>query len=119
MSNNINLQYLFEDAQNLAEYAHSKEFSDEYDVDPNQIYLLGHSMGANSALNAGKNLIVFCGTYDSVSPLNEMILPLWQKLESHTTSAVQKKIELPTEHGLLGRRITVIKEIANFIEETL
>lgn len=177
-----------EDAQNLAEYAHSKEFADKYDVDPNQIYLLGHSMGANSALNAGKNLswirgiimltpydptrylnrvketyfrslleegkilqsdgidaiyedvvnhkdeiyhpnafekvkdknlIVFCGTYDSVSPLNEMILPLWQKLESHKTSAIQKKIELPTEHGLLGRRITVIKEIAKFIEETL
>lgn len=134
-----------EDAQNLAEYAHSKEFAEKYDVDPEQIFLLGHSMDANSALNAGrkldwirgiimltpynptrylnrakesyfrslleegkilqsdgidaiyedvvinkneishpnafeqvkdKNLIVFCGTYDSVSPVNEMILPL-------------------------------------------
>ncbi len=182
------ITHCIEDAQNLAEYAHTKEFAEKYDVDPDQIYLLGHSMGANSALNAGrkldwirgiimltpydptrylnrakesyfrslleegkilqsdgidaiyedvvvnkeeishpnafeqvkdKNLIVFAGTYDSVSPVNEMILPLWQKLEKHQTKAVQKKIEYPTEHGLLGRRISMIKEIAKFIEETV
>lgn len=175
-----------EDAQNLAEYAHSKEFTEKYNVDPNQIFLLGHSMGANSALNAGrkldwirgiimltpydparylnrakesyfrslldegkilqsdgiesiyedvvvnqqqishplafeqikdKNILVIGAKYDSVSPINEMILPLWNKLAAHTTKAVQTFIELPTEHGLLGRRITVIKEIAKFIEK--
>lgn len=175
-----------EDAQNLAEYAHSKEFAEKYDVDPEQIFLLGHSMGANSALNAGrmldwirgiimltpydptrylnrakesyfrslleegkilqsdgidaiyedvvinkneishpnafeqvkdKNLIVFCGTYDSVSPVNEMILPLWKLLEAHKTSAVQKRVEYPTEHGLIGRRISMIREIADFINK--
>lgn len=176
-----------EDAFNLAEYAHSLEFSQKYDVAPDQIYLLGHSMGANSALNAGKkldwirgiimltpydptrylnrakesyfrslleegkilqsdgidaiyedvvvnkeeishpnafekvkdkNLLVFAGTYDSVSPVNEMILPLWQKLEKHPTKALQKRIQYPTEHGLLGRRINVIREIADFIDKT-
>lgn len=66
-----------------------------------------------------KNLIVFAGTYDSVSPINEMILPLWQKLEAHETTAIQKRIEYPTEHGLLGRRISVIKEIAGFIDKVL
>ena len=66
-----------------------------------------------------KNLIVFAGTYDSVSPINEMILPLWQKLEAYKTTAVQKRIEYPTEHGLLGRRISVIKEIAGFIDKVL
>lgn len=177
-----------EDAKNLAEYAHTKEFAEKYDVDPNQIFLLGHSMGANSALNAGKNLdwirgiimltpydptrylnrakesyfrslleegkilqsdgidaiyedvvinknkiyhpnafeqvkdknlLVFAGTYDSVSPINEMVLPLWKLLEAHPTKAIQKKIEYPTEHGLLGRRISVIKEIANFIDSAI
>ncbi|MCQ2576092.1 MAG: alpha/beta fold hydrolase [Treponema sp.] len=177
-----------EDAQNLAEYAHSQEFVNKYFINPEQIYLLGHSMGANSALNAGKkldwirgiimltpydptrylnraketyfrslleeskilqsdgadaiyedvvsnkenishpnayeqvkdkNLIVFCGTYDSVSPVNEMVLPLWQKLEAHKTNAIQKRVEFPTEHGLIGRRISVIKEIAGFIDSTL
>lgn len=182
------ITHCIEDAQNLAEYVHSKEFLEKYNVDPGQIFLLGHSMGANSALNAGKkldwicgiimltpydptrylnrnkesyfrslleegkilqsdgidaiyedvvinkdeishpkafeqvkdkNLIVFAGTYDSVSPINEMILPLWQKLEAHETTAIQKRIEYPTEHGLLGRRISVIKEIAGFIDKVL
>ncbi len=177
-----------EDAKNLAEYAHTPEFAEKYDVDPNQIFLLGHSMGANSALNAGKvldwikgiimltpydptrylnrakesyfrslleegkilqsdgidaiyedvvinknkiyhpnafeqvkdkNLLVFAGTYDSVSPVNEMVLPLWKLLEAHQTKAIQKKIEYPTEHGLLGRRISVIKEIAAFIDDVI
>ena len=167
-----------EDAQNLAEYAHSPEFTEKYNVNPEQIFLLGHSMGAKSALNAGrkldwirgiimltpydptrylnrakevcfrslleegkilqsdgidaiyedvvvnreeishpnafkqvkdKNLLVIGGTYDSVSPVNEMILPLWKLLEAHQTKAIQKRIEFPTEHGLLGRRISVIK----------
>ncbi len=174
-----------EDAQNLAEYAHSPEFTEKYNVNPEQIFLLGHSMGANSALNAGrkldwirgiimltpydptrylnrakevcfrslleegkilqsdgidaiyedvvvnreeishpnafeqvkdKNLLVIAATYDSVSPINEMILPLWKLLEAHKTEAVQKKIEVHSEHGLLGKRITVIKEIAAFID---
>lgn len=180
--------HCIEDAQNLAEYAHTQEFAKKYDVDPNQIFLLGHSMGANSALNAGrkldwirgiimltpydptrylnrakesyfrslleegkilqsdgidaiyedvvnnreeiyhpnafeqvkdKNLLVFGGTYDSVSPINEMILPLWKLLEAHKTTAIQKRVEYPTEHGLIGRRISVIKEIAAFIDSTL
>ena len=62
-----------------------------------------------------KNMIVFYGIYDSVSPITEMILPLWNLLEAHKTKALQKRIEYPTEHGLLGRRISTIKEIANFI----
>ncbi|MBP5519891.1 MAG: alpha/beta fold hydrolase [Treponema sp.] len=177
-----------EDAQNLAEYAHSQEFTEKYNVDPNQIFLLGHSMGANSALNAGrkiswikglilltpydptrylnrskesyfrslleegkilqsdgidaiyedvvinkeeishpkaynqvknKNILVVAAKYDSVSPINEMVLPLWEQLAANAknTSAIQKMLEFPTEHGLLGRRISVITEIANFIEQ--
>lgn len=181
------ITHCIEDAQNLAEYAHSKEFAEKYNVDPDQVFLLGHSMGANSALNAGKNLdwlrgiimltpydptrylnrakesyfrslleegkilqsdgidaiyedvvvnqkeishpnafekvkdknmLVFCGTYDSISPINEMILPLWKKLEAYESKAVQKRVEYPTEHGLLGRRISTIREIAEFIAKT-
>ena len=175
-----------EDAYNLALYAHSESFTEKYNVDPNQIFLLGHSMGANSSLNAGKklnwlagiimltpydptrylncekevylrslleegrilhsdgidviyedvlrrreeishpnafekvkdkNILVFAGKYDSVSPIDEMILPLWNKLAAHKTQAVQKLVEYPTEHGLIGRRISMIREIAEFIKE--
>lgn len=178
------ITHCIEDAKNLAEYAHSKEFANKYFIDTENIFLLGHSMGANSALNAGKhlewirgiimltpydptrylnrakesyfrslleegkilqsdgidaiyedvvinkneishpntfdlvkdkNMIVFYGTYDSISPVNEMILPLWKLLESHETKALQKRVEYPTEHGLFGRRISVIKDIADFI----
>lgn len=177
-----------EDAKNLAEYAHSDEFVQKYNIDKNSIFLLGHSMGANSSLNAGKkipwikgiimltpydptrylnrnkesyfrslleegkilqsdgaeaiyedvvvnkdeichvnafeqvkdkNILIFSGTYDSVSPINEMVLPLWQKLAAHKTQAIQKLVEYPTEHGLLGRRISMIQEIAKFIELTI
>jgi len=184
-----------EDAQNLAEYAHSEEFIKKYNVNPESIYLLGHSMGANSALNAGrkikwikgiimltpydptrylnrskesyfrslleegkilqsdgidaiyedvvsnvneishpaafeqiknKNLLVFGAQYDSVSPINEMVLPLWNKIENYKkqnqksteeNNHIQKLLMVPTEHGLLGRRNFVIKEIAEFIEK--
>lgn len=182
------ITHCIEDAQNLAEYTHTKEFTEKYDVDPDSIFLLGHSMGANSALNAGKkidwikgiimltpydptrylnrakesyfrslleegkilqsdgidsiyedvvinkndishpnafeqikekNILIFAGKYDSVSPINEMILPLWQKLASHKSSALQKLVEYPTEHGLIGRRISTIREIAEFINSVI
>ncbi len=184
------ITHCIEDAQNLAEYAHSQEFVRKYNVDPASIFLLGHSMGANSALNAGrkiewlrgiimltpydparylnrskesyfrslleegkilqsdgidaiyedvvvnqnvishpkafeqikdKNILIVAAKYDSVSPVNEMVLPLWNQLEEHRgkTNTVQKMTEVPTEHGLLGRRINVIKEIAEFINTVL
>lgn len=180
-----------EDAKNLAEYAHSAGFAEKFNVDVNAIFLLGHSMGANSALNAGKrlpwlrgivmltpydptryldgdkevyfhsllqegkilnsdgidaiyedvvknreemnhakafplvknrNLLVFGGQYDSVSPLEEMVYPLWRQLEANQVFAkgvVQRCFIYPTEHGLLGRRISVIREIARFIADSL
>ncbi|MBP5793787.1 MAG: hypothetical protein J6W46_09135, partial [Spirochaetaceae bacterium] len=62
-----------------------------------------------------KNILVFAGKYDSVSPVDEMIFPLWNKLAAHKTDALQKLVEYPTEHGLIGRRISMIREIAAFI----
>ncbi|MCQ2225391.1 MAG: alpha/beta hydrolase [Paludibacteraceae bacterium] len=180
-----------DDAKNLAEHAHSEDFVRQYNVDSSAIYLLGHSMGATSALNAGRqlpwvkgiimltpydptrylngdkeayfhsllqegkilqsdgidaiyedvvqhkeqishanafeqvkerNLLAFAAIHDSVSPLEEMVYPLWRQIEAYRSQragiAVQRCIELPTEHGLLGRRIAVIREIGKFICET-
>ena len=64
-----------EDAYNLAQYAHSERFTEKYNVNPKQIFLLGHSMGANSSLNAGKNLdwlagIIMLTPYDPTRYLN-------------------------------------------------
>ncbi len=176
-----------EDAYNLAEYVHSVEFATRYNVDTGNIFLLGHSMGGNSALNArkrldwikgiimlapydptvlldegkdvyiksllnegrilhsdgtdaiyidilknrkelnyqnayekikDKNILIFAAKYDSVSINDKMITPLWCKLLNHQTKAFQRLIEYPTEHGLLGRRLSLIKEIGRFINET-
>ena len=53
-----------------------------------------------------------------MSPINEMVLPLWNQIEKNKDpDAIQKKFVVPTEHGLLGRRNFVIKEIAGFIED--
>lgn len=175
-----------EDAYNLAEYAHSKEFAEKYNVDTENIFLLGHSMGGNSALNAGKklswlkgiimlapydptcllssgkevylkallnegkilnsdgtdaiyedilenqenlrfenaferikdkNILIFAAKYDSVSINDKMIGPLWNKLKQYKGRAVHKLIEYPTEHGLIGRRVSVIKEIGKFLKK--
>lgn len=177
-----------EDALNLAEYAHSKDFAEKYDVDVDNIFLLGHSMGGNSALNAGrrlswlkgiimlapydptcllsrgkeayieallnegkilnsdgtdaiyedilknqeelrfenayegvknKNLLIIAAKYDSVSINDKMIGPLWNKLKESRTKAIQKLAEYPVEHGLLGRRVQVIKEIGKFIKKCI
>lgn len=189
------ITHCVEDAVNLALYAHSAEFLENYNVHPDQIFLLGHSMGGNSALNAGKqldfvrglvmlapydptcflrlgkeayikallnegkilksdgidsiyedivqnkenlafpnafdgvknkNILIFAAKYDTVSSNQEMIIPLWNKLEQNRTNlkradgskkAIQKLIEYPVQHGLLGRRILMIREIAEFIKE--
>ena len=176
-----------EDAYNLALYAHSEDFAKKYDVDINNIFLLGHSMGGNSALNAGKkldflrgiimlapydptvllsgsketylesllnegkilqsdgldaiyddivnqdslkfensfervkdkNLLILAAKYDSVSINEKMIAPLWKKLSERRSLGNQRLIEYPSEHGLLGRRISVIRDIAYFLKGCL
>jgi len=40
------------DAENLAAWAMSRETSSKYGIDPKAIYLVGHSMGGNSVINA-------------------------------------------------------------------
>ena len=47
-----------------------------------------------------------------------MVDPLWNLLKEHETSALQKLVLFPTEHGLIGRRISTIREIGKFISET-
>lgn len=67
----------------------------------------------------GKNILIFSAKYDSVSINNKMIFPLWEKINSEKSDAIHRLVEYPTEHGLLGRRISVIKDIGRFIEECI
>ena len=45
-----------EDAVVLANYVRSPEFCRQYNADPDSVYLIGHSMGGNTALNAARRL---------------------------------------------------------------
>ena len=176
-----------EDAKNLAQFARTDNFVRKYKINPDKIFLLGHSMGANSALNAGKqldwlrgiimlapydptrylsgekevffhsllqegkilnsdgidsiyedvvknaenlsfpnavskiegkNLLLIAADYDSVAPKEDMVYPLWnalQKRNGFNKNKIHRLLEFPAEHGLLGRRISSIREIASFI----
>lgn len=45
-----------EDARVLAEYVHSERFCTKYHVDPGAVFLIGHSMGSNTVINAARKL---------------------------------------------------------------
>ena len=180
------ISHCIEDACNLVSYVKSPAFYQRYNVDTSNIVLLGHSMGANTALHAGKtiadirgliliapfdptryldgdkrkllkelleqgkilqsdgadyiyqdveqhrdqmgfeqafpqvkdkNMLCLAGRFDSCAPVSEMVQPLWRKLESHETQAIQRLKIYPAEHGLLGCRISVISEIAAFLTD--
>ena len=67
-----------------------------------------------------KNILIFSALYDSVSINNKMISPLWNLLkegDKKQQAPVHRLIEYPTEHGLLGRRISMIREIGKFVDE--
>ncbi len=52
--------YLFtnlkDDLIAIAKYAHNPAIAEQYDIDPENIFLVGHSMGGQSVLNAAKEL---------------------------------------------------------------
>lgn len=54
------ITHCIEDARNLVGYTKSDAFCRRYNVDARNIILLGHSMGANTALNAGKDIPDIC-----------------------------------------------------------
>lgn len=64
-----------------------------------------------------KNILIIAAQYDSVSENDKMITPLWTLLSKNKNDAVQRLVEYPVEHGLLGRRISMIKEIGRFIND--
>ena len=58
-----------EDAVALAEHVRSRAFCDRYNVDPDRIYIMGHSMGGNTSIHTGATLpwlrgIILLAPYD-------------------------------------------------------
>lgn len=182
-----------EDAKNLANFVRSEDFCKKYNVDPSKIFLVGHSMGGCTVLNAGKqldwiggmvmitpfdptaylsdgkiqilkdllrqgkilqsdgsdviledvkvhrdllnfeggaplvqnkNLLCLAGEQDSVAPICDMVDPLWNKISKESAGGsltdsrpIHRLRTYPAEHGLLGRRVATIREIAQFLSD--
>lgn len=176
-----------EDAAAIADYVRSPEFCRQFHIDPASVYLIGHSMGGCTAINAARrlswlrgvvlltpfdptshlrngeegtlrrlleqgkllhspgtdallqdilahqealrfdtafdsvkdqNLLCITGTEDRCAPAGQMFLPLWTKLQTYQTNAIQRFLELPAGHGLLGCRIALIRATAQFLNDT-
>lgn len=65
-----------EDAAALAEYVRSSEFAEAHNIDTASVYLIGHSMGGNTALNAARGLpwlrgLVLLTPYDPTRHIRE------------------------------------------------
>ncbi len=45
-----------EDALALADHVHGEEFCSRYNVDPDRIYIMGHSMGGNTSIHSANHL---------------------------------------------------------------
>lgn len=182
------ISHCVEDAIALANHVRTPAFCKQYHTDPDGIYLIGHSIGGNTVLNAAKqlpwlrglvllapfdptrhfregreaqlrqlleqgsllhsdgleaifqdfaahrdifcfesafealkdqNLLFITGSADDCAPAQQMVLPLWRLLQSHKTTAVQRFLELPAGHGLMGCRMALIEEAARFLSDTL
>lgn len=74
-----------------------------------------------SAFDALKeqNLLCVTGKADLCAPAERMFLPLWELLQTHESHAVQRFMELPAGHGLLGCRVALLRETAQFLADTL
>lgn len=66
-----------------------------------------------------QNICCIGATMDSLAPSDVMFGPLWRLLQKHETSAIQRYIDVPAYHGLMGCRQDVIREVARFIADTL
>lgn len=177
-----------EDAVVLANYVRSADFCQRYHTSPDNVYLIGHSMGGNTVLNAAKllpelrgivlltpfdptrhlcdgkeeillhlleqgtllrskgvnaifrdivthqesfcfasafdalknqNLLCIAGKADLCAPTELMFLPLWEQMQAYQSRAVQRFLEFPAGHGLLGCRTALIRAVAQFLADTL
>lgn len=167
-----------------AHWARSPWIAQTYAIDPDSILLVGHSLGASSALNAARklpwlkgvvgiapydlstvfdetpygidflldmgapvlraegpdsirrnaiachkemalvhafdalkeqNLLLISGTLDEIAPPEKMITPLWDKLRTHNTTAIQNHVQFPSDHDFCSFRIALIEQIGYWI----
>ena len=182
------ISHAIEDAVAIAEYIRGPEFSQKHNIDPEAVFLLGHSMGANTVIHAARTLPwlkgimllapydpirqlengqekqllklledgevmncdgvealfqdlsehreqlgfenaaeylkyqnVFCavGKRDKNYPAEEMIMPLWRKLQKLEGKGLRRLVEYSAGHGLMSCRCALAWDTASFIADAL
>lgn len=111
-----------EDAENLVLCAQSAKFSRKYNIDPHMIILLGHSMGANTALNAGKRItdlrgIILIAPFDPTRYLytgkETLLMTLLKEgkvLQSDGEECIYQDIELHREQMSFEKSFDLVKD---------
>lgn len=177
-----------EDAVVIAETVRGEPFRRRFRTDPDAVFLIGHSMGANTVIHAARRLPwlrgivvltpfdpirllrdheeaqlrellqqgrilrsagpealfqdilahrdclgfenafealkqqnLFCGvgTEDRCAPAEQMFLPFWRLLRERPSGTIQRFVEYPAGHGLLGCRTALVQDIAIFLRDVL
>ena len=72
-----------------------------------------------------QNVLILSGAYDDVAPEEDMVMPLWKKLEMYDnacaehTQAIHRHFSYPAGHALMGCRVRVLRNLVEFLEDTL
>lgn len=66
-----------------------------------------------------RNLCIIDGAYDDIAPGKLMVMPLWNRLKVHQTTAVQKQITFDCDHCMCNVRMALAEYIAQFMKEVL
>lgn len=180
--------HCIEDALHIGALVRSDAFCRRYNTDPDAVFFIGHSMGANTVLHAARalpwlrgvalltpfdpirllkdhqaqtlrtllqqgailhsdgpdaifqdiwahqealgfekaakalgrqNLFIAVGTLDQCAPPAQMAAPLWRLLRQKPAGAVQRLVEYPAGHGLLGCRAALTRDLAQFLGDAL
>lgn len=103
--------YLFtnlkDDLIAIAKWAHNPAIADQYEIDTENIFLVGHSMGGQTVLNAAKDLpfikgVVAMAAFDTVAPPEKMLRPLATKLAELNANVSYKSNKVILEKQYLA-----------------
>ena len=183
---NYLLSNCIEDAVNIVNKVRGDDFVRAYNIDPGKVFLLGHSMGSCTAVNAARrlpflrglvlmtpfdpyrlmtderrarlflsegemlrtespgsvyedlaehaqeysfnasfpfikdqNLFFALGLEDNLAPPDVMTGEIRDMLRANGSKAIQRFIAYPAGHGLLGSRDAFIRDMLQFLQDTL
>lgn len=123
-------EYLFtnlkEDLVAIAKWAHNAAIADQYDIDVNNIFLVGHSMGGQTVLNAAKDLpfirgVAAMAAYDIGAAFRyKMEKDLFLMIETEGQCLKMKSASEVYENALLNQQeLSVLNRYEELLERNV